>query len=239
MRLLVAVALAVGVAECAAGQAKPPVPRPQTQSLARGAHRIEITHERQQGEGWRAVDPGLVLESGDRVRFRFRANFDGYLYVMNQGTSGSYTLLFPREETGRENNIRAGKEYLVPATEAWFRIAGPPGHDIVYWMVSPVALPGQQPVYKPLPPPPKTPPPPANLLPRCDDAIFRARGECVDSSAGPKKVPGKEALPENLAHVPGAASRELIIMRQENQAVVSSPAPLTGPIVYEFRLAHK
>ena len=123
IRRLLAAGLAVGVTGLAAwqarpgdtrpapsaGQAKPPAPR---KTLARGAHRIEITLERQEGEAWRAVDPGLVLDSGDRVRFRFRANFDGYLYVMNEGTSGAYTLLFPREETGRENNIRAGKEYL-------------------------------------------------------------------------------------------------------------------------------
>lgn len=213
---------------------------PQTKSLARGPHRIEITLERMEGTAWRAIDPGLVLDSGDRIRFRFRANFDGYLYVMNEGTSGAYTLLFPREETGRENNIQSGKEYLVPATEAWFRIAGPPGHDIVYWLVSPVVLAtGQPPAYRPLPPPPKTPPPRENLLPRCDDAIFRARGLCVDSSAGPKNVTGKEALPENLAGVEGLTARELIIMRQEKAAVLSSPAPLAGPVVYEFRLAHK
>jgi len=212
---------------------------PQSKSLARGVHRIEITLERQDASGWRAVDPGLVLDSGDRIRFRFRANFDGYLYVMNQGTSGAYTLLFPRDETGLQNRIDANKEYLVPATQAWFRVAGPPGFDVVYWMVTPVSLPGKPPAYKPLPPPPKSPPPPQNLLPRCDDAIFRARGICVDSSAGPKRVPDKADLPPNLAQAPGAASRELIIMRQENQAVVSSPAKLTGPIVYEFRLAHK
>lgn len=230
----------------AAGQARAPLPQatpgpaksPGPRQLAKGAHRIEITLERQQGEAWRAVDPGLVLESGDRVRFRFRANFDGYLYVMNQGSSGAYTVLFPREETGQQNQIKSGQEYLVPATEAWFRVAGPPGYDIVYWLASPVALPGKAPAYKPLPPPP-TSPPPGNLLPRCDDAIFRARGLCVDSGAGPKQVPGKQALPENLAGVPGAAGRELIIMRKENQSVVSSPAPLSGPIVYEFRLAHK
>jgi hypothetical protein len=238
MKRLMVVALGLSLAACAAGQAEPPAPRAPRQ-LTKGAHRIEITLERQEGEAWRAVDPGLVLESGDRVRFRFRANFDGYLYVMNQGTSGAYTVLFPREETGRENQIKSGQEYLVPATEAWFKVAGPPGFDIVYWLASPVALPGKAPAYKPLPPPPTTPPPPGNLLPRCDDAIFRARGLCVDSTAGPKQVPGKQALPENLAGVPGAASRELIIMRKENQSVVSSPAPLSGPIVYEFRLAHK
>jgi hypothetical protein len=212
---------------------------PQAKSLARGPHRIELTLERREGSAWRAIDPGLVLETGDRVRFRFRANFDGYLYVMNQGTSGAYSLLFPREETGQQNNIRSGKEHQVPATEAWFRIAGPPGYDLVYWLVSPAPLGAQAPAYRPLPPPPKTPPPPQNLLPRCDDAIFRARGLCVDSSAGPRNITGQQALPENLAGVKGAAPRELIIMRRENSAVLSSPTPLTGPVIYEFRLAHK
>ena len=202
-------------------------------------HRMQITLERQTGEGaWEAIDPGLVLEKGDRVRFRFRANFDGYLYVMNQGTSGRYELLFPREETGEDNRIEAGVEYRIPATQAWFRIDGPPGHDIVYWMVTPLRL-GGAPKYRPLPPPPEPLPPPSNLLPRCDDSIFRARGVCVDSSAGPRPVDKKEDLPPNLAGVPRLQSRELVIMRKGEQAVISSPAAAQAPVVYEFRIAHK
>lgn len=231
MGRLVTLALLVAVPAAALAQSK---------SLARGPQRIEITLERMEGEAWRAIDPGLVLAGGDRVRFRFRANFDGYLYVLNYGTSGAYTLLFPREETGRENNIRSGKDYPVPATEAWFRVAGPPGYDIVYWLVSPVVLGDQAPsAYVPLPPPPKPGPLPPTLLPRCDDAVFRARGLCIDSSAGPKRVTEKEALPENLAGVKGATARELIIMRRENQSVLSAASPLAGPVLYEFRLAHK
>ena len=196
------------------------------------AQRMEITLERQQGSLWKAVDPGFVFDKGDRVRFRFRANFDGYLYVMDYGTSGSYSLLFPREETGRENRIESGKEYQVPATEAWFRIDGPPGHDIVYWLVSPLALPNGVEL-------PKTKPQPKTLLPRCDDSIFRARGLCIDSSAGLRGIPDTEALPENLKGVPRAKSRELVIMRKEDSSLVSSPVPLIGPVVYQFRLAHK
>jgi hypothetical protein len=202
---------------------------------------MEITLERREQAGWLAIDPGLILESNDRVRFRFRANFDGYLYVMNKGTSGSYELLFPREETGRENRIESGREYRIPATQAWFRIAGPPGHDIVYWLVTPLALEsgGSGPEYLPLPPPPASAPLPGNLLPRCDDAILRARGLCIDSSAGPRSVTEKEILPENLAGVPRANSRELVIMRKQDSSLISSPVPLKGPVLYEFRLAHK
>jgi len=205
---------------------------------AQPAQRMEITLERQEGAAWRVVDPGFVFERGDRVRFRFRASFDGYLYVMDHGTSGKYSLLFPREETGQENRIASGKEYRIPSTQALFRIDGPPGHDIVYWLASPVALAGGDAGFVP-PPPPKTKQPPKTLIPRCDDSIFRARGECIDSSAGLRSIPEADDLPENLKDIPRAKSRELIILRKEGSSLVSSPVPLTGPVVYQFRLAHR
>jgi len=200
------------------------------------AERMEITLERQQASDWKTVDPGFVFERGDRVRFRFRANFDGYLYVMDYGTSGKYTLLFPREETGRENRIEPAKEYRIPATDAYFRIDGPPGHDIVYWLVSPLPLAGADAGFPSLP---KEKEPPKTLLPRCDDSIFRARGLCIDSSAGLRAIPETEELPENLKSAGNARSRELIIMRKGESTLVSSPVPLAGPVVYEFRLAHR
>jgi Domain of unknown function (DUF4384) len=207
-------------------------------AAAQGPNRIELTLERQESGNWRAVDPGLVFDTGDRVRFRFHANFDGYLYVVNQATSGNYETLFPRQDTGEQNRIEAGKEYVVPATQGWFRITGPPGYDVLYWLVTPLAL-GAQPKYQPLPPPPKSGPVPPRLTPRCDDTIFKARGECVDTSAGPKGVKPAEKLPENLSGVPGAASRELMFIRKQKSSVVASPAPFGGPVIYEFRVAHR
>jgi hypothetical protein len=207
-----------------------------------GPYRMEIMLERREAGAWHAVDPGLVLEQNDRVRFRFHTNFDGYLYVMNQSTSGTYAMLFPGEETGRENRITAGKDYLVPATQTLFRIAGPPGHEIVYWMVTPAELrtEEEQQKYVPLPPPPpKENQAPANMTPRCDDTLFRARGDCIDSSAGPKNVTSRELLPDNLAQVPSGGSSGLMFLRKQNTAVVSSPVPLKGPVIYEFHLAHK
>ena len=211
-------------------------------SSQQGPYRMEIVLERRDAGAWHAVDPGLVLEQNDRVRFRFHTNFDGYLYVMNQSTSGTYAMLFPSEQTGRENRITAGKDYLVPATQTLFRIAGPPGHEVVYWMVTPAELrtEEEQQKYVPLPPPPpKEKQAPANMTPRCDDTLFRARGDCIDSSAGPKNVTSRELLPDNLAQVPSGGSSSLMFLRKQNTAVVSSPVPLKGPVIYEFHLAHK
>lgn len=188
----------------------------------RPAQWFDIVVERGIGEDWKPIVPGLILDPGDLVRFRFTTNLDGYLYVVCRGTSGADSLLFPRLETGRNNRVEAGVEQYVPATEARFRVAGPPGHDIVYWLMSPVPLDGGAaailekggvPTRRAAP----------KLVPRCDDSILRARGQCVDSSAGPR----------------GGRSRDLVIIQRDERTSVSTPSALRGPMIYEFRLAHR
>jgi hypothetical protein len=204
---------------------------------AGGAQRMEIMLDRFDGQSWHAIDPALVLEQADRVRFRFRSSFDGYLYVMNQSTSGKYEQLFPREETGQDNRVVAGKEYQIPATASVFRIAGPPGHEVVYWLITPARLTDGPPRYS-TPASGKTVAPPT-LIPRCDDALLRSRGECIDHSAGPKLVPRDVELPQNLAGAADQSHRDLLFLRQKDTSVISSPGPLSGPVIYEFRLAHR
>lgn len=226
MKLLTIMAILVAVLPCAA----------QTQQ-----RRLEITVEQRTATGWSKVDPATVFENGAKLRFRVKANFRGYLYVMNQGTSGSYTQLFPTQETGSDNRLEPNRESVVPATDGAFAVTGPAGYDIVYWMVTPVELAGAQkrPGYVPLPPPPPPGTKLNTLRPRCDDTVFRARGECIDREAGPRKVESVEELPQNLKSVPNLKARELVFIRESSAAVVSTPAGLDGPVVYEFRVAHK
>jgi hypothetical protein len=196
---------------------------------------VEVSLERNQGGVWKSIDPGLVLDQGDLLRFRFRTTFNGYLYVINSGTSGTQSLLYPGDSTGRNNRVQAGKDYFVPSTNASFQVAGPAGHDVVYWLVSPVALEsnpaaalGQS-----------EPRPTGRLIPRCDDSIFRARGLCIDSSAGPRNVGEQEDLPGGISAVPNMTKRELLIVQDKDKARVSSPSAMTGPVIYEFRVAHR
>lgn len=210
---------------------------PQSRKMVQGPHRMEITLERYELGTWHAIDPSLVLSDGDRLRFRYRTNFDGYLYVTNQTSSGKYEQLFPLQETGQDNKIANGKEYTVPATSADFKVAGPPGYEVVYFLVTPSRLTGAPPKVDPVPSTFKTTPP--VLIPRCDDTIWRSRGDCIDHSAGPNLVPRGADLPQNLAEAADKGRRDLLFMRQNDKAVISSPAPLTGPVIYEFRLAHK
>lgn len=233
-RYLIGAAVLAGLAKVAAAQDAPPVaPDPQRVTLL--VERQEKA-ERQEKETWRLMDAATVFKNGDHLRFRVSANFDGYLYVMNHGTSGSYELLFPRSDTGADNRVAVGKDYVVPAAQGWFKVAGPPGYDTVYMLVSPVEMTH---AYRPLPPPPSSPQLPSTLKPRCDDTVFKARGECVDGAAGVKPVAPGEKLPENLSGVAGATPRELLFMQDQGGVVMSSQQALSGPVVYELRLAHK
>lgn len=196
--------------------------------------RIEITIELRQDAQWKAMEPAHVFAAGDQLRFRFQSNSDGYLYVVNRGTSGEETMLFPSANAGRDNKVESGKEYVIPSTSGAFRIVGPPGHDVVYWILSPIKL-GEMVDYKPLPPPPDPAKVPSNLSPRCDDAILRARGECIDNTAG---------LKQNK--LPNMQARELFFAQKGQQSVVVAPPVSTGntievkaPITYQFRIAHR
>ena len=192
----------------------------QSKISQQGAHRMEITLERYESGTWKIIDPNLVLDKNDKIRFKFKANFSGFLYVTNQSTSSTSSLLFPRVDTGSNNRITANREYVVPTTKGAFRVDGPAGYDVVAWMISPVAL-GR----------PEAPPvasmPPANMTPRCDDTLFKARGACLDSSAGPQAAKKTET------------SEELVFIREKDSSVISSTAPLKAPLVYEFHLAHR
>lgn len=214
-----------------------PFASPQSRTMNEGAHRLEITLERLDSGDWRSVDPASVLAQGDRVRFRFRTNFDGYLYVMNQSTSGNYEQLFPREETGQDNRVAANKEYRVPATETAFRIAGPAGYETVYWLVTPARLTDAPPRLGA--PPSASPSKPPTLIPRCDDTVMRARGDCIDHQAGLKLVPREADIPQNMAGQAHAAQSDVMLMQENRTAVIGSASPLTAPLIFEFRLAHK
>jgi hypothetical protein len=82
------------------------------------------------------VDPTKTFKSGDRIRFAFESNIDGYLYVVQQGSSGNWTVLFPNPDiNGGRNQIKKFEEYNVP-DEAWFSFDDKPGTEQVFVFLS-------------------------------------------------------------------------------------------------------
>jgi hypothetical protein len=207
---------------------------------------MEIVLEKKSGDKVQTMDAGHVFQTGDILRFRLRPAFDGFLYVTDLGSSGKSSLLFPSQETGSDNRIEHAHEYIVPATpDGWFEVSGPPGYETLYFVMSPVPLAGSGvPGAVPNPNqgiPQGTPPP--TMHPRCNDEIFKSRGECVDGMAGPRRVEPNATLPPTVRDLfgstpPGSGARDLDFAKKSSASVVTSASPISGPVVYEFLLAH-
>ncbi len=203
--------------------------------------KIEVTVERKTGDQIERTDPNHVFEQGDLVRFRFKSSFSGFLYVMDQSTSGKYLLLFPKEDAGMENRIERNRAYVMPMTESgWFRVEGPAGHEILYWLVSPASLAGGKTGSFAIPPlPAESEPVSPPMKPRCDDSIFRARGECLDNTAGAKPVSKASVVPPGLGAIAGQTPRELTVMKSDRKTTIVANQVENAPFFYTFRLAHK
>lgn len=82
------------------------------------------------------VDPAKEFQTGDRIRFAFESNIDGYLYVAQQGTSGNWTVLFPNPQiNGGLNTVKRFQEYEVPRGD-WFQFEGAAGTEHVFVFLS-------------------------------------------------------------------------------------------------------
>src|SRR6185503_18348667 len=71
--------------------------------------------KRNAGGQYGEVDPDTNFSSGDRIRLKVDANTSGYLYVVMQGSSGTWKLLFPAAEVaGGSNLVRKGESRQIP-----------------------------------------------------------------------------------------------------------------------------
>jgi Domain of unknown function (DUF4384) len=62
------------------------------------------------------VDPDATFRSGDRIRLHVDTNAPGYLYVVMQGSSGNWRLLFPSSDVeGGSNRIEKGAAQQIPS----------------------------------------------------------------------------------------------------------------------------
>ncbi len=82
------------------------------------------------------VDPARDFHTGERIRFAFESNIDGFLYVAQQGTSGNWTVLFPNPDiNGGRNAVKRFEEYVIP-DDNWFRFEGNPGEEQLFVFLS-------------------------------------------------------------------------------------------------------
>src|SRR5207237_2344998 len=67
---------------------------------------------------------------GDGIRVNVESNDDAYLYIVNQGSTGTWSLLFPSPEIDNGNNrVQAHRRTVVPAQQAQFTFADQAGDE--------------------------------------------------------------------------------------------------------------
>ena len=79
---------------------------------------------------WLELAPDSVFHSGDRIRITVSANAPGYLYIINRGSSGAWTPLYPSAD-GQAPQLEAGKELTFPP-EGAFMFNDQPGTEELF-----------------------------------------------------------------------------------------------------------
>ena len=92
--------------------------------------------------GFRPLDNGSVLRSGDLYKIIFTPQADGYVYIFQTDATGKVYRLFPLEEFGgvqlnHVNPVKTGETYTVPAPGKSFFLDDNTGTEKIYLVATP------------------------------------------------------------------------------------------------------
>jgi len=83
------------------------------------------------------VTPGSVFHSGDHIRLSVLGNEPGYLYVIQQGSTGSWSPIFPPPNGAPDaNKISAGQPQVMPSGTRAFAFDQNPGNEKLFIILS-------------------------------------------------------------------------------------------------------
>lgn len=140
------------------------------------------------------VAPGAVFHSGDHIRLSLLANAPGYFYVIQQGSSGLWSPVFPGPRSAENaNSIAAGQPQLVPGGTQAFAFDQNPGDEKLFVILS------------------RTP------IGDIDRVIRNLKGESPSAAPSPS-TQGPELLAENNipeSFVQQLASRDLTLVDEQ------------------------
>ena len=86
------------------------------------------------------VKPSYKFKSGDKIRLRMKTNFEGYVSVLNLGSSGNINLLYPVQ--GRDNYVTPTADYQIPGGNGWIVFDDQPGTETISVIMSEDSLEG-------------------------------------------------------------------------------------------------
>lgn len=83
------------------------------------------------------VPSNSVFHSGDHIRLSLLANEPGYIYVIQQGSTGAWAPVFPPSGSAQDaNKIAAGELQMVPSGSRAFAFDQTPGNEKLYVILS-------------------------------------------------------------------------------------------------------
>ncbi|MCX7016117.1 MAG: DUF4384 domain-containing protein [Candidatus Sumerlaeota bacterium] len=143
-----------------------------------------------------------TFHTGDKVVFKFAANVNAYCYLVNKGTSGDVTMLYPGP-AGRENFVKARQTRTMPTEKGAFQFKGEPGDEELCLVLSPEKI---------------------QEFEDIADAQSKAQGSrAFDLSTDQKKVWDKLANKGKVFGKKGANSRDLVLEQDENPGPGETP----------------
>ncbi len=76
---------------------------------------LKYTILKKSGDDMSDVPPDTTFHAGDRIQFRVQTNGAGYLYIISQGSSGTWKPIFPSAEVEEgDNHVDGLRDYTMP-----------------------------------------------------------------------------------------------------------------------------
>lgn len=97
---------------------------------------LRYTLRKREGDQMTDVPGDTEFHAGDRIQLNLEVNDSGYLYIIQQGTSGKWEALFPSPEVENgDNRVQRGHVYSVPPGHV-FTFSGAPGVERLFVIFS-------------------------------------------------------------------------------------------------------
>ncbi len=100
----------------------------------RGKPGTKVTIELYRDGKLKFVKPTSKFRSGDKIRLRFATNFDGYIRILNVGSSGRVSLLFPYKDAN--DRITPSTDFQIPNNNDWIVFDDTPGTEMLTVILS-------------------------------------------------------------------------------------------------------
>jgi len=83
------------------------------------------------------VSPETRFYNGDGVMIRIQADQNGFLYILQRGSSGKVSMLYPdRRIQGGNNRIVKENVVSIPTDRGWYTFNNAPGTEMIYLVFS-------------------------------------------------------------------------------------------------------